>query len=274
MRARIICSDRNSFCSVSRYARPLLVLGLLLLLTHIGWAAVVNVGKYRVNVDVRTSLMVIIPHALIQGDVKGSLIKIRVSAPGYLPQNREILIKPNINYYSIATVLRDVPKRIDVRTFDYKPIASSYVEHDQTNVPPDLYGFSVFIPIKSWPHAGPDRVIVNQPGYGWPMQESCEITTREDFYQVKLTVLRGVLDDPNPMLFVYLNTGETLSGESTSRWFARLRWLEERRPVVAGELARAIVDSLPADVTGVTVPRCIDLLLEQKRAFDELHERP
>ncbi|HNV69423.1 MAG TPA: hypothetical protein PKO06_07000, partial [Candidatus Ozemobacteraceae bacterium] len=70
----------------NHFVRRSLVLLFVLLLAQRATAAVVNIGKYRVNVDVRTSLMVIIPHALIQGDVKGSLIKIRVSAPGYLPQ--------------------------------------------------------------------------------------------------------------------------------------------------------------------------------------------
>lgn len=64
------------------------------------------------------------------------------------------------------------------------------------------------LPVKTWPHPNASNVKVNQPGYGWPIQLSCDISLLEDSYRVRMLIDRAVLDDPKDHLLVYVNTSE------------------------------------------------------------------
>lgn len=230
-----------------------------------------SVGPYRVEVDVRTSLMFLIPQALINCKLSGKVIKVSASAPGYVAQQKEIGVKPGITVYNAYLRLPDKEKRLDVFDFEYKPIASAFFERDQGGTPVDQYAINLFLPIKSWPHPSPANVIVNQPGYGIPIQNSCEITTREEFYRVRLLIDRRVLDDPNDELFIYVNTAAVIPPASAQRWFETIRRLEAVNPAAAADLARAVFGALPDDQLGDALPESLSRLLALKRRFEALH---
>lgn len=253
------------------------------------------VGPYVVEVDVRTSLMQIIPHALVQAKESGGRIRLAVSAPGYLPEQREIRVRPGVWSYPVMVKLADRPKRFDVFDFQWKPLPSCYFDRDQTGTPTDRYAINLFIPIKSWPHPNPANVIVNQPGYGIPIQESCEISVRDAFYRVRMLIDRRVLDDPHDELLIYVNTAEVIDAWSAGRWFAAIRRLEVTDPAAAAGLARAVFPALPAAAAAEAgaspaavapaapgdgaamgdgtdgVPDSIARLLRLRRRFEALH---
>ena len=102
----------------------------------------------------------------------------------------------------------DREKRIDILDYSYKPIVSAYVDRFQGGTPSHLYAINLMLPVKTWPHPNACNVKVNQPGYSWPIQLSCDISLLEDFYRARLLIDRAVLDDPKDHLLVYVNTAE------------------------------------------------------------------
>jgi hypothetical protein len=234
-----------------------------------------TVGPYRVEVDVRSSLMLMLPQALVKCRVSGSRILVSASAPGYVAKETSIQTKPGILSYAVALSLADKPKRLVALDFDYKPIASAYFEKVQTGTPPDQYAINLFLPRKSWPHPNPAHVIVNQPGYGIPIQNSCEITIREDFYRVRLLIDRAVLDDPNDHLLVYVNLGTPLTRTAAFRWLDALLRLETTAPALAPLLARALIGSMPEDILSQgLLPPSLGALTGESKRFDRLHTSP
>lgn len=236
------------------------------------FAAEYKVGPYKVEVDVRTSIMKIIPHALVKCSLSGRVIKVQVSAPGYVAQQAEVSVKSGNFHYATMVVLPDRPKRFDALDFDYKPIVSAYFDPFQGNTPVDKYAINMFLPQKSWPHPHPANLKVNQPGYGWPIQESCEISKFEDFYRVQMIIDRRVLDDPNDEILVYVNTSQEISRENTGVWFRTVADLEKTDPQTAYELSTILLSLLPSDLSGSQVPAILARLLEEKDFFEHLHK--
>lgn len=231
-----------------------------------------SAGPYKIDVDVRSSLMKIIPHAFVKCTHANKTIKISASAPGYVPQKAEILIKPGVKFYNKIIQLADPKKRLDALDFNHKPIVSAYFDRFQGNTPTDRYAITLFLPIKSWPHPISSNVKVNQPGYGWPIQESCEISTFEDFYRVHMLVNRAVLDDPNDELLIYINTNEILEVNVTPWWILTVANLEVNDPYAAEQLARVLIFVLPESAFARAMPETLVRLLAQKKRFFDLHE--
>ncbi len=246
---------------------------VVVLLAHVSaaQAATQTVGAYTIEVDVRGSTMMIIPHAHITASKSGGKLKVTAWAPGYQHAAKEIPIKTGVTQYSTYFVLRDVEKRLDVLTFEYKPIQSAYFERDQSGTPTDQYAINLFLPIKSWPHPSPANLIVNQPGYGIPIQNSCEITQRDEFFKVRMLISRAVLDDPNPELLIYVNTAQIITPATAHRWFATIRRLEATNPAAAADVARALFGSLPQDQAFEALPHSVARLLALRRRFETLH---
>lgn len=167
-----------------------------------------QVGSCLVNVDVRNSIYLMVPHALVKCSLSGEKIRISASAPGYVPQVKEIRMLPGTSSYFATVRLADREKRIDILDYSYKPIVSAYVDRFQGGTPSHLYAINLMLPVKTWPHPNAGNVKVNQPGYGWPIQLSCDISLFEDFYRVRMLIDRAVLDDPKDHLLVYVNTAE------------------------------------------------------------------
>ena len=263
-------------CRRSGLVLLLTAMFFVVLLPSVGQAQGVpyQAGPYTVKVDVRTSLMLIIPHAYVKCRLSGGRIRVSASAPGYVAAEREIPVTATTQLYYAELILRDKPKRLDVSTFDYKPIASAYFERDQSGTPTDKYAINLFLPIRSWPHPSPENIFVNQPGYGIPIEESCEISVREDFYRVRMLINRAFLDDPHDELLVYVNTDQIIDRVSARRWFALIRQLERGDPAGAADLANVLVRSLPPDLPGSIVPVSVTRLLELRRRFEELHRSP
>jgi len=165
-------------------------------------------GPYLVNVEVRNSIYLMVPHALVKCSLSGHNIRVSASAPGYVPQIKEIRTMPGTSSYFATIRLADHEKRIDILDYNYKPIVSAYVDRFQGGTPAHLYAINLMLPVKTWPHPNAGNVKVNQPGYGWPIQLSCDISLLEDFYRVRLLIDRAVLDDPKDHLLVYVNTAE------------------------------------------------------------------
>ena len=237
-------------------------------------AEAIVVSGYTIDVDVRTSWWTPISHAHVKGAKWGNQITISVYVPGYIFQERKIAVLPNIKKYAVTIPMPDKEKRLDVMDFNYKPIASAYFDRYQGGTPPDKYSVNLFLPIKSWPHPGPAQVKLNQPGYGWPIQESCEISVRDEFYRVRMIIDRAVLDDPNDELLVYVNTGAPIRPEAVGRWFADLRLLERKDPAQADELARLLIFSLPPGLMAMDLPASIACLKVLQQRFDQLHRVP
>gem|GEM_PF-924328 len=235
-------------------------------------AAEYKVGQYLVDVDVRTSLMQVIPHAYVKCRLAGKTIKISASAPGYVAKNHELTVRPGVNSYAALIRLSDREKRLDVMTFDYKPIVSAYFDRYQGGIPSHLYAINLLLPIKSWPRPSPDNVIVNQPGYGWPIQNSCDISVMEDFYKVRMLIDRAVLDDPNDELLVYVNTAAAISVAAAEKWLAVLTELETRDELRAAQIAAVLAPLFPAHIEAGYLPGVIARSVALKRLFHSLHK--
>ncbi|MGM0601356.1 MAG: hypothetical protein ACQETH_16210 [Candidatus Rifleibacteriota bacterium] len=234
-----------------------------------------NVGKYKVAVDVRTSLMKIIPHAYVKCKLSWSnSIKVSVSAPGYLPEEKEIPIQNGIVDYSALIQLQDKPKQFEIRDFNHKPIMSAYIDLFQGSTPTNLYSVKVFVPQKTWPDPSPKNIKINQPGYGWPIEESCEISEFGEFYKAEMIINRAVLDDPHDELLIYVNTGQTLRNEIAPWWLNVLKEFETTSSVRAHKLARTLIYVLPAEIQIDNLPVSISKMLGLKNRFQQLHQKP
>lgn len=234
-----------------------------------------NVGKYEVGVDVRTSLMKIIPHAYIKCDLTwGGKIKVSASAPGYMGSEKEIKPQPGIEKYSVLLKLEDKKKLFEIRDFNHKPIMSAYIDLFQGGTPTNLYLVKVFVPKKTWPDPTPKNIKINQPGYGWPVEESCEISEFGEFYKAEMLINRGVLDDLNDELLIYVNTGQTLRHEITPWWLDALKEIEKSDPVRAGSFARVLGYILPDEIEVKDPPQSISQCLKLKKRFNSLHRVP
>jgi hypothetical protein len=234
-----------------------------------------NVGKYEVGVDVRTSLMKIIPHAYIKCDLTwGGKIKVSASAPGYVGAEKEITTKPGIEKYSILIQLEDKKKQFEILNFNHKPIMSAYFDLFQGSTPTNLYSVKVFVPKKTWPNPTIENIKINQPGYGWPVEESCEISVFGEFYKAEMLINRAVLDDPHDELLVYVNTGQTLRHDVAPWWLSALKEIERSDPVRAGSFARILSYILPAEIEISDAPKSISGYLKLKKRFNRLHSCP
>ncbi|MEW6712851.1 MAG: hypothetical protein AB1403_23740 [Candidatus Riflebacteria bacterium] len=257
----------SAFC----YRRMLLLFILLLTFNSAAESSEHQFGPYKIEVDVRTSIMKIIPHALVKCSLSGRTVKIAASAPGYVAQKAEISIKPGTFNYTTIVKLPDPPKRLDCLDFNYKPIMSAYFDRFQGNTPADKYAITMFVPQKSWPHPIASNVKVNQPGYGWPIQETCDISVFEDFYRVHMLIDRRVLDDPNDELLIYVNTSAELEPVNAEKWCKVVNDLETSDPVGAALLSRILVFILPAEIADTDVPETLAGLMMQKKLFNQLH---
>lgn len=193
--------------SLGSLALPVMLLALMAFSAKLH-AVQCQVGSYLVNVDVRNSIYLMVPHALVKCSLSGQNIRIAASAPGYVPQVKEIRTIAGTSSYFATVRLADREKRIDILDYNYKPIVSAYVDRFQGGTPAHLYAINLMLPVKTWPHPSAGNVKVNQPGYGWPIQLSCDISLFEEFYRVRLLIDRAVLDDPKDFLLVYVNTAE------------------------------------------------------------------
>lgn len=193
--------------SLGSFALPVVFLALMALSLPLQ-AVQYPVGPYQVNVDVRNSIYLMVPHALVKCSLSGQNIRVSVTAPGYVPQIKEIRTLPGTSSYLATVRLADREKRIDILDYNYKPIISAYIDRFQGGTPAHLYAINLMLPVKTWPHPNAGNVKVNQPGYGWPIQLSCDISLLEDFYRVRMLIDRAVLDDPKDHLLVYVNTAE------------------------------------------------------------------
>lgn len=193
--------------SLGSFALPVVFLALMALSLPLQ-AVQYPVGPYQVNVDVRNSIYLMVPHALVKCSLSGQNIRVSVTAPGYVPQIKEIRTLPGTSSYFATVRLADREKRIDILDYNYKPIISAYIDRFQGGTPAHLYAINLMLPVKTWPHPNAGNVKVNQPGYGWPIQLSCDISLLEDFYRVRMLIDRAVLDDPKDHLLVYVNTAE------------------------------------------------------------------
>lgn len=230
------------------------------------------VGPFAVDVEVRTSLYVLIPHATIEAKLAGTRIRINAWAPGYQRAQKEIPVRTGVLSYAAVLQLEDVPKRFDVFTFEHKPIASCFFDRHQGGTPPDQYAITMFIPKNTWPHPNPAGVLVNQPGYGWPVQNSTEISTFHEFFKVRMLIDRAVLDDPHDELIIMVNTGATLDPASARRWLELVRRLETASPSRAMAVAIALAGSLPPGLDAAELPDVVRRLFDRQGRFEALHQ--
>lgn len=235
-------------------------------------AAEYKVGPYTLDVDVRSSLMQVIPHAYVKCRLSGNIIKISASAPGYVAQTDQITVKPGQLIYPVIIRLPDKKVSLEVMTFDYKPIVSAYFDRYQGGTPSEDYAINLYLPIKSWPHPKPENVKVNQPGYGWPIQKTCEISVFADFYKVRMLVDRAVLDDPKNELLIYVNTSQEISVAAAEQWLQTLASLEANDQKMAEQLAAILAAIMPvAEFRVSPLPRSIAAAVALKRHFKDLH---
>ncbi|MBU1109544.1 MAG: hypothetical protein KKB51_22875 [Candidatus Riflebacteria bacterium] len=228
-------------------------------------------GPYLIDVDVRTSLTQVIPNPHVTCRLSGKVIKVSASAPGYFAQTHEISVKPGIMSYSAMIRLSDKQPRLSVEDFNYKPIVSAYFDRYQGNTPGELYAINLYLPIKSWPHANPANIIVNQPGYGWPIQQTCEISVFEDFYWVRMLIDRAVLDDPKNELLIYVNTAEVISVSAAEKWLETIVRLESAGHPGVEQLAFILTPLLPAEISAEALPDAVSRQIANRRRFSTLH---
>lgn len=235
-------------------------------------------GKYKVDVTVRNSAMNLIPGVkvgLYQWDSRRLVVE--VSSHGYKSNKKVIDIRENQTFYKCDLVLADLERNIYVLDHTDKQISSAYIRKDQYGYPGDHYGITVYIPIVQWPDAKAENVEVFDSFWGTPMKKSCEITTAEEFYCVRMTITRKALKWSGSDLYVVFKTRAPNSREVLNRHMLQLKKLGTEAEIPNGAeeaLAEYIASNYSVEeieAADVRVPASLKWLLLTKKRFNELH---
>ena len=208
---------------------PLRILFLALVLWEsLLCAAVVQVGPVRAEIVARNSAMLIIPGARVVPKAQPNAILFTISAPGYV--TRQITVPtgwgPGESLFQ-DVVLEDVPKRFFILDFDGKPLDSVFLDLAQEGFPSDRYGLTVLVPQKTWSQPRPRGVMVVDPVFNAPLTSGSEITSEEEFYRVRLSIPRQVLDITGSNYLICVDTeidesdGPALASRNEFPWHLR-----------------------------------------------------
>ncbi|MDD2999237.1 MAG: hypothetical protein PHV05_09270 [Candidatus Riflebacteria bacterium] len=206
-----------------RYRKELLLILALLFVSALCHAVPYQVGKYRVDVTVRNSVMNLIPDVHVSCWRNGeNTISIEAKASGYKTKYYQVDIQQNQFFYKRDLVLEDVDRNFYVVDHNQNIISSAYVRTEQYGFPANHYGITAFIPVVSWPGGLDKGVEVFDSFWGVPLKKKCEITKIEEFYCVKLSITRKSLKWSAPDLFVVFRTAEPVQGRALKSRVTRL----------------------------------------------------
>jgi hypothetical protein len=249
---------------------------LVVWLTAPVWAIPYAVGPYMVDVEVRNTIMVLIPDAKVSLSLSGSAIRLKATAPGYVTGTYELSVKPNQKYYKYDFVLKDPVRKVVPTNFDLVRISSAYCHVDQYGFSPQVFGITVFIPRKVWAKPDPGSVRVYDPFWGVLPQGKVEIEIVEDFYRVRLAVTRKGYDWLSDTFAVMFGNLAKPGKPRLEAFLAPLHEPPTTGPAVGQqrELAAYLSRHLTRDEiekAGVRVPASLDAVYRQRAVFDELH---
>lgn len=248
-----------------------------LLLTGAAWAETITVGQVTAEVNVRNSTMLLIPGARVQGWIKGQSLHLSATAKGYLAAQAEIPLPATpTGHYLHEFVLADVKKSLAARDLTDHPVQSAQFEPGQEGFPADQFGVTVLIPRKSWPRPAGGNVEILDSVWEAPLKSSCKIEIEDEFYRVRMTIPRSLLDYTGSQLTVYFDTEKSPVQGSILLWMKRLERLEKIVSPPIGSamaLARFLFGVLPRSQVEATgkVPPTLQQLYQQADKFSALH---
>ena len=170
-------------------------------------AAVVTIGTVRAEIVARNSSMLVIPQARVVPRAGEHSIRFTISAPGYV--TAEILVPTGWGPGEAIfrdVVLDDTPKRFFVLDFDGRSLDSVFLDLAQDGFPSDRFGLTLLVPQKTWVQPRPNGVMVVDPVFNAPLTSGSEITTEEEFFRVRLSIPRRVLDMTGSNYLVCVDT--------------------------------------------------------------------
>ncbi len=266
---------------MGNYIQKIAALTLLAALVMFAGAAQAfpyQLGDYRVDVTVRNHAMNLISGikvALYRYDK--ATILVEAAANGYKTLKYKLPIRENQFIYKIDLQLADVERRLHVVDHNDRVIASAYIRKEQYGFPSDHYGITAYIPVQVWPSAVAARVDVFDSFWGAPLKKSCEITTVEEFYCVKMTITRKALKWSGSDLYVTFRTTAPAQPQAVEARLATLDKIMTGESYPAGceeALSEYLSDNFAADELSLSrneLPSSLAKLMQTRARFAEVH---
>ena len=239
-----------------------------------------HVGDCTVDVEVRSSLLIMIPKARVRLWMQGKVIYIKGSASGYLSNTVTVPTSGAGGYYQRDVILEDVKKTFAAEDLNGKPLVSVYFQSGQYGFEPNEYGVVAVVPKNVWPVANSKKVDIFDSFWGIPLKQSCKIELVEDYYRIRMTVSRVDVDWSGAKFTVVFDTRKKVSSEKITYWLDKLAKVEaNQKSLPAGavdDLARFLFDNLSRpDVESVSngkIPSSLKRLYDQTDKFSNLHQ--
>ena len=240
------------------------------------WSIPYFIGNITVDVEVRNIANNVVPDAKVSVQLYGKQIYVKVRAAGYQSQETTISLADGTTYYKRDFSLRDQEKKFSIRDLRGHIIDSAFLRTDQFGFEPNLFGITIFIPIKDWPQATPERMDVFDGFWGIPLKTSCEITTVEEFYQIRITITRRAVTWTTYEMDIVFNTKEKLEQPRVKEYLARLEKLEQTEGAPLGgeaTLAKFISMNIPVEQLAQFeyLPTTLQAFVDQAKRFAKLH---
>ena len=258
------------------------ILSLLLLLAFAtsGFAVPYQAGDYTVDIDVRNSAMFPVLDAKIscfQWDAKHIIAE--VSAQGYQYTKSIINIRENQTWYKKDFILRDLERKFLVTDLNGNEIVSAYLRLDQFGIPSDHFGITAYIPKADWVGKSPENVNVFDSFWGRPLKKTCEISTHEDYYCVKLTITRKALKWSGSKIYVVFKNNNRIRRKTIHVALKNLAHFENDisvKPADLNGLANFIfhnIDKNEIEKNLHTVPVTLQKYYSFSDKFNSLHKK-
>jgi hypothetical protein len=172
------------------------------------WAAImvheIDEGVLRVEIRSRTQLL--IPHAYSTWKPQGDMVLVRARAAGYVGRDRLVPRPAPGSVGRIDIVLDDPHKNVVVMTPIGERLTSAAVDVRQFGFGADVFGVSVLIPARDWPHAHPLRIKIIEGVFGTVINQApAKLERIDSFIKATLAVERGYLLTCGRTLFVIVD---------------------------------------------------------------------
>lgn len=273
------CSRSRALSGRDRWKLALLAVtvGLLLASPLLVRADIFSIDGKLIEVEVRNQWQYLLPKAKISCTKSWGKIIVTANAPGYQEASTSISPSSGQNSYVVALTLRDPAVSLYCYNLAEQKVVSAYFEKGQEGVETQTYAVKVLIPKKSWPHPNAGNIDVCDTGFRLPLKTSCQIKTRDDFYDVRMTISREALGFAGGKLVVFVNTEASLMHGEILKWLQALRRVEKFMPfpgVSVSTFALFLYKVLPRDQVLATgdVPESLRKLYREQDRFEALHD--
>jgi hypothetical protein len=242
------------------------------------WAIPYTVGDYTIDVEVRNTVMNLVPDPYVECWRSGeNTIKVEAHAVGYKKIVKKVNITDQQFFYKTDIVLPDLYRSIVIIDINRQIIESAYARVDQYGFSGDRFGMTIFIPVEDWPVPSSEKVEVLEPFWGLPFKKTCEIQTIEQFYQVKLSISRDALEWCSGDLVVLFKNKVEKDLHIAQARLKNLNNLNQSKNYQAEiRLAKFIASSYQFDELKSLkkdLPDSLVSLYECKNKFNKLHDK-